>query len=59
MSYLEEVLAAQRVDGAIEEALRARRHAIEEGLAGGWAVGAPRFYYGGSFITAAPSARRL
>ncbi len=49
MSYLEEVLEAQRVDGAIEEAFRARRQAIEEGLAGGWAGGAPRFYYGGSF----------
>jgi len=49
MSYLEEVLEAQRVDGLIEEALRARRQSIEEALTGGWAEGAPRFYYGGSF----------
>ena len=49
MSYLDEVLEAQRVDGVIEEALRARRQSIQEALAGGWAQGAPRFYYGGSF----------
>ncbi len=49
MSYLEEVLKAQRVDSLIEDALRARRQAIEQVLAGGWAEGPPRFYYGGSF----------
>jgi hypothetical protein len=49
MSYLEEVLEGQCVDGVIEEALRARRQTLQEALTGGWGEGAPRFYYGGSF----------
>ena len=48
MGYLEDVLASQRLEPAIEEAVRARRAGIEEGLRGGWPGGAPRFYYGGS-----------
>jgi hypothetical protein len=46
MSYLEELLEQQRVDPAIEEALRARRVEVEALLRG---PGSPRFYYGGSF----------
>ena len=45
MSYLAEVLESQRVDGAIEAAVRARRMEIEEMLGGVPA----RFYTGGSF----------
>jgi hypothetical protein len=48
MTYLEEMLESQRVDGAIEDALRARRAAVEQ-ILGGWPDGEPRFYYGGSF----------
>jgi hypothetical protein len=47
--YLEGILEAQRVDGPIEEAVRARRAEVEEMLRGGWTGGAPRFYTGGSF----------
>jgi tRNA nucleotidyltransferase (CCA-adding enzyme) len=43
------MLESQRVDCAIEEAVRARRAEIEEILRGGWRCGAPRFYTGGSF----------
>jgi hypothetical protein len=46
MSYLAEILEQQRVDPAIEEAVRARRVEIERILQ---AEGRPRFYYGGSF----------
>ncbi len=45
MGYLEEVLEAQRVDAAVEDAVRARRREVE-GALGGWGA---RFYYGGSF----------
>jgi hypothetical protein len=46
MSYLAEILEQQRVDPAIEDAVRARRVEIEGILQG---EGRPRFYYGGSF----------
>ena len=49
MSYLEGVLESQRVDDAVERAVRARRAEIEDLLRTGWPGGAPRFYYGGSF----------
>jgi hypothetical protein len=46
MSYLAEILAAQRVDPIIEDAIRARRAEIENIVRG---EARPRFYYGGSF----------
>jgi hypothetical protein len=49
MSYLDEVLDAQRLDGTVEEAVRGRRARIEEALREGWEDGGPRFYLGGSF----------
>jgi sugar phosphate isomerase/epimerase len=49
MTDLEKVLAAQRIDGVVETAVRARRAEVETLLRGGWPEGAPRFYYGGSF----------
>jgi hypothetical protein len=49
MTYLEELLEAQRVEVIIQDALRARRQEIEQALTGGWAMGQPRFYYGGSY----------
>lgn len=48
MSYLEEVLAGQAIGAEIQEAVEARRGAIEQVLSGGWRA-APRFYTGGSF----------
>jgi hypothetical protein len=48
-TFLQAVLESQRVEGAIEDAVRARRAGVEEMLRGGWSGGGPRFYTGGSF----------
>ncbi len=49
MSYLEDVIEAQRLSVAEVDALRELRDELQGVLSGGWKTGDPNFYYGGSY----------